>query len=177
MELIQASPEDYQKIRAFYDDIIDHTPDIQLHARWMHGLHPSDEGIRSYLDRGAMYLCLDDGCLIGAMAVTMGQEEDYHPIQWAVAARDDEVAVIHILGIAPRCQGKGFGTQMIEEAIRLGTEQGKKALRLDALASNLPAHKLYEAKGFQYRGTQRWYAENTGWTDFYLYEYPLNKPE
>ncbi len=106
MELIQARPEDYQKIRAFYDDIIDHTPDIQRYARWMHGTDPFDEGIRSYLNRGVMYLCLDDGCLIGAMAVTMGQGEDYHPIQWAVAARDDEVAVIHILGIAFTVRGR-----------------------------------------------------------------------
>lgn len=45
----------------------------------------------------------------------------------------------------------------------------------DTLASNIPAQKLYEKLGFTYSGKQHWYAENTGWTDFYLYELDLRK--
>ena len=30
---------------------------------------------------------------------------------------------------------------------------------------------LYERLGFEYRGQQHLYAENTGWTGFYFYEY------
>ena len=47
----------------------------------------------------------------------------------------------------------------------------EQAIRLDALASNTPAHKIYERLGFEYRGKQHLYAENTGWTDFYFFEY------
>ena len=36
------------------------------------------------------------------------------------------------------------------------------------------AHKIYERLGFEYRGTQHLYAENTGWTDFYFFEYKNN---
>ena len=32
------------------------------------------------------------------------------------------------------------------------------------------AHKIYERLGFEYRGKQHLYAENTGWTDFYFFE-------
>ena len=46
----------------------------------------------------------------------------------------------------------------------------KKALRLDALACNTPAQQLYESLGFQKRGIAHWFADNVGWTDFYLYE-------
>ena len=49
-------------------------------------------------------------------------------------------------------------------------EKGKKALRLDALKSNLPAQKMYEKAGFTYRGEQRLFTENTGMTDFLYYE-------
>ena len=45
-----------------------------------------------------------------------------------------------------------------------------KAIRLDALASNTPAHKIYKSLGFEYKGKQYLYAENTGWTDFYFFE-------
>ena len=109
------------------------------------------------------------------MAVTMEQGEDYHQIQWEISPKDNEVAVIHLLGISPVWQKKGIGTQMIDEAILLAENQRKKSLRLDALASNLPAQHMYLKKGFQYRGKQNLYAENTGWTDFFFYEYVLSE--
>ena len=59
---------------------------------------------------------------------------------------------------------------MIREAIHLAQANGMKAIRLDALASNTPAHRIYERLGFGQRGQQHLYAENTGWTDFYFFE-------
>jgi ribosomal protein S18 acetylase RimI-like enzyme len=53
----------------------------------------------------------------------------------------------------------------------MAKSKGMQAIRLDALASNTPAHKLYKRLGFEYRGQQHLYAENTGWTDFYFFEY------
>lgn len=55
----------------------------------------------------------------------------------------------------------------------IARKNGKKALRLDALASNSPAHRLYKNKGFVYRGTQNLYATNTGHTDFLFFELVL----
>ena len=104
------------------------------------------------------------------MAVTMYQSEDYHAIDWSQQVADDEVAVIHILAVSPDYQGKGIGSEMIREAIRMAKSKGMQAIRLDALASNTPAHKIYERLGFEYRGQQHLYAENTGWTDFYFFE-------
>jgi ribosomal protein S18 acetylase RimI-like enzyme len=78
--------------------------------------------------------------------------------------------VIHILAVSPGYQGKGIGSEMIREAIRMALSKGMKAIRLDALASNTPAHRIYERLGFVQRGQQHLYAENTGWTDFYFFE-------
>ena len=64
-----------------------------------------------------------------------------------------------------------LATQKDFETIRLAQNNGMQAIRLDALASNTPAHKIYERLGFEYRGKQHLYAENTGWTDFYFFEY------
>ena len=60
---------------------------------------------------------------------------------------------------------------MIRQAVSLAKRGGMKAVRLDALATNTPAHRVYERLGFEYRGKQNLYAENTGWTDFLFYEY------
>lgn len=173
MELYQAHSIDFESIMAFYDDVIARTPEIERYARWSKGKHPTAEGIRRYIEEGSMYLYRWDEVIAGAMAVTMHQGEDYHAIEWSRQIADDEAAVIHILAVSPDSQGKGIGTEMIREAIRIAKVNGKKSVRLDALASNTSAHKIYERIGFEYRGKQHLFAENTGWTDFYFFEYQM----
>ena len=171
MRLEQATQKDFEAIIAFYDDVTERTPDMAVYARWIKGKHPTQESIRTYIDEGSMYLYREGGGIVGAMAVTMYQDKDYHAIEWARQVGDDEVAVIHILAVSPDKQGEGIGSEMIREAIRMAKSKGMKAVRLDALASNKPAHRIYERLGFEYRGKQHLYAENTGWTDFYFFEY------
>ena len=160
MTLYQATFEEDDAIQAFYDDVTARTPDMSLYARWSKGKHPTADGIRSYIKEGSMYLYKEQGVIVGAMAVTLYQGEDYHAIEWSQPVPDDEVAVIHILAAHPDRQGSGVGSEMVREAVRL-----------DALASNTPAHSMYKRLGFEYRGKQHLYAENTGWTDFYFFEF------
>ena len=81
---------------------------------------------------------------------------------------------------------KGIGTKLIREMEKKAAALGADTIRLDTfnwqgkefskrwkLRSNLPARHLYEKAGFVYRGKQRWYAENTGWEEFLLYEKKL----
>ena len=171
MKLELATQNDFNAIIAFYDDLTELTPEMATYARWSKGKHPTIEGIRIYIDEGSMYLYKEEGNIVAAMAVTMYQGEDYHAIDWVQQVADGKVAVIHILAVSPDTQGKGIGSEMIREAIRLALSKGMQTIRLDALASNTPAHRLYERLGFEYRGKQYLYAENTGWTDFYFFEY------
>ena len=170
MRLELATQNDFDAIIAFYDDVTARTPEMATYARWQKGKHPTVEGIRAYINEGSMYIYHERGVIVGAMAVTMYQSEDYHAIDWSQQVADDEVAVIHILAVSPDSQGKGIGSEMIREAIRIALSKGMQAIRLDALASNTPAHKIYKRLGFEYRGQQHLYAENTGWTDFYFFE-------
>ena len=171
MILQQAFITDYESVLAFYDNVTEHTREIELYARWQKGKHPTAEGIKAYIHEGSLYLYKEQDAIIGAMALTMYQREDYHAIEWSQSVADNEVAVIHILAVSPDKQGAGIGSEMVREVILLAKNKGMKAIRLDALASNTPAHKIYERLGFEYRGKQHLYAENTGWTDFYFFEY------
>ena len=171
MRIEPATQKDLDSLITFYDDVMEHTPEIAIYARWQKGKHPTVEGIKTYVDEGSMFLYKESGAIVGAMAVTMYQGEDYHAIKWSQNIPDNEVAVIHILAVSPDKQGAGIGSEMICEPIRLAQSKGRKSVRLDALASNTPAHRIYERLGFEYRGKQHLYAENTGWTDFYFFEY------
>ena len=170
MKLELATQNDFNAIIAFYDDVTERTPEMATYARWSKGKHPTTEGIRAYIGEGSMYLYRENDVIVGAMAITMYQGEDYHAIDWTEQVSDDRVAVIHILAVSPDAQGKGIGSEMILEAIHLAHTRDMQAIRLDALASNTPAHKIYERLGFEYRGKQHLYAENTGWTNFYFFE-------
>ena len=171
MRIELATIEDFDSVITFYDDVTEHTPEIAIYARWQKGKHPTIEGVKAYINEGSLYLHRENNTIVGVMAVTMYQSEEYHSIEWSRKVADDEVAVIHILAVSPDKQGAGIGSEMIREAIRLAHNKNMKAIRLDALASNTPAHRIYERLGFEYRGKQHLYAENTGWTDFYFFEY------
>ena len=172
MQLILA--DDLALVREKYIEVIEHTNDMSIHARWIYGQHPTDTLIQSYIDRQEMYLYMDGKNIAGMTAVTMYQGADYHEIGWSQNLNDDEVVSLHILAVTSEYQGKGVSEKMMEAIISLAMENRKKAIRLDTLASNIPAQHMYEKLGFAYRGKQNLYAENTGWTDFLYYELSLN---
>ena len=164
---------DLPPLQDFYQYVINETEDMPVHARWVYGLYPTEEMITDYVRRGNMY-CSENGTEITAtVAVTPYQTNDYHGIDWQIALKDDEVAVAHILAVNPRFRHHGYAKAIMQEVISLANSKGFKAVRLDALACNTPAHRLYESLGFQKRDVRHWYAENTGWVDFYLFEYLL----
>lgn len=170
MILKKAAADDFSKIRAFYDTVIDETEGMEKHAKWKKGSHPFDDVIEEFIRNGDMYLCFAGEKPVCVMAVPFCQDEEYHQISWGTDAGDNEVATLHIFAVAPEFQGKGFGKAAVKLALEMAREKGMKAFRLDALASNTPAHRLYESLGFEFRGTQNLYTDNAGWTDFYYYE-------
>lgn len=169
----KAKMADYEQLTLFYKYVIDYTENMNVYTKWVYGQHPTDEMIRDYIKQDAMYVLEENGTILASVAVTMSQGEDYHNIAWANDLQDDEVAVVHILCVNPDYQKQKIGKYVVKECIRLAEKEDKKAVRLDALECNKPAHKLYESIGFEYRGKHNWYAENTGWTDFYFFEYKL----
>ena len=173
MKLQQATIEDLDDILAFYEYVTDNTPDIANYAQWQKGKHPTAEGIKAFATEGNMYLYKEND-IVGAVALTMYQEECYHRIEWSMPLADDEVAVIHILAVSPDKQGAGIGANIVRESIRLAKEKGIKSVRLDATATNTPVHRLYERLGFVCKGKQHLYAENTGWLDFFFFEYDIH---
>ena len=124
MNLIQATEQDFQRITQFYRDVIARTEHMDIYARWVYGQHPTDEMIRQYIQTGTMYYCEKDGSLLSAAAVTP-QAEDYHESAWSVSLEDDEVAVVHLLCVAPEWQGKGIACMTMQQIMVLSREMEK----------------------------------------------------
>ena len=160
-------------VRAKYIEVIENTPDIKKHARWVYGQHPTDMLLQSYIDNHELYLLMDGDITAGMVALVMHQGKDYEAVDWTKQLANDDVATLHLLAVCPDYRGRGLADTIIDESIAISKANGKKSLRLDTLKTNLPAQHIYEKYGFKYRGTQHLYAKNTGWTDFLFYEYDL----
>lgn len=168
-----AKKSDFEKVKETYLYIIKNSLGMEEYARWEYGKHPNDESIRNYIDNDQMYILYSGEKIMGVVAITLYQGEDYHGIEWISEAKDNEVMVLHLLGFMPKYQGRGLSHEIMKIVLDMGKDKGMKSCRLDTLGSNKPAQKFYSKLGFTYCGKQNWYADNTGWTDFLLYEYVL----
>ena len=171
--LKRAENKDIIRIEEYYRYVADNTENMDKYGRWVYRQYPTDNMIESYIADGNMFFAEEDETIIAAAAVTFFQNDDYHCVKWNVEAKDDEVAVIHILCIHPNKQGCGLAKKIVNEIIDMAKTKCMKAVRLDALSCNTPAHRLYEGLGFIKCGICNWYASNTGNIDFYLYELTL----
>ena len=86
---------------------------------------------------------------------------------------DGEFSVIHALGVLPSHHGRGFARELVAAAKEIARSRGHRALRLDVLNGNIPAVRLYESEGFRFVSRVKLFYEDTGLTDFLLYEYAL----
>lgn len=168
---IQAlDPADFAEVRDFYWDLIDQFVGLQYHPAWERGVYPSDEFLRESLATGNLYGLREERTLMGAMVLNHDGNEGYRRCSRQVEAPAEEVLVIHALGVLPSHHQRGLAKELVREAVTLARAEGDKAVRLDVLAGNVPAQRLYEGQGFLRRAETRMFYEDTGWTDFLLYE-------
>ena len=173
MEVTKCLGNDFVSLRDFYRYVIDNTPEMKTHCPWIYGKHPTDEMIMKYIEAGWMYSVKEGENIMAAVALVPFQDDEYRDLDWGVDASDDEVLAVHILAVHPDCQGRGVAKEVMEAVIGIARERKFKTVRLDALSTNTPAHRLYEKCGFTPRGSASWYASNTGVTAFRLFEYIL----
>ena len=160
-------------IRNLYWKLLDSSEEYAGILQWKKGIYPADEDWIRYIQKGEMFLLWDADMLIGAVALTQTQPDAYRKGSWSCPASEEEVLVIHLLAIHPDHQGQGYARAALDAIGAFARARGKRALRLDAIATNKPAQRLYEAYGFRNCGTRRLYYESTGLTDFLFYDYPL----
>lgn len=175
MELIKATEKDFGLLATFYRYVTEHTASMTQYGRWIYGLHPTDQIILQYIRDGYLFYSSENGTIASAVAIVPFQTVEYHGAEWSSELADEEVGTVHILCVNPDLQGRGYSRQTMEAVEKLIRQSKLKAIRLDALSSNMPARKLYESIGYRSIGERHWYAENTGWTDFILYEKQLDK--
>lgn len=171
MNIRIAKPSEFENIRGFYHNVIDLMQDAEYHPAWEKGVYPSDAYLSDSLENGELWVFEYDNEYIAAMIVNHNCNEEYKSVKWSVESEDCNVTIVHALCVLPTLQGKGIAGDMVKKVIEIAENTSQKAVRLDVLEGNLPAERLYLKHGFRYVDTLQMFYEDTGWTDFKLFEY------
>ena len=173
MKIRNVVGEEFSKARGFYHALIEGMEDAEFEIGWKKDIYPSIEFLEDSIARGELYAGWEEEKMIAAMVLNHQYNDGYEQFQWPTEAAKEEVSVIHALGVHPGFSGKGYARQMVNFAVETARKRGQKVLRLDVLKGNVPAEKLYTGLGFRYLHTLEMYYEDTGWTDYELYELVL----
>ena len=169
----EACPAQLQAVKELYYAIIDGIGDSTGSVGWKKDIYPDPVFLKNSINNGELFIALDGEMITGAMVLNHDGNDSYENFIWPTEADGEEVTVIHALGIHPGYTERGHARSMVQFAIDRAAKNGQKAIRLDVLKGNVKAEKLYSGMGFRYLDTIRMYYEDTGWSDFELYEYSL----
>ena len=148
-----AAAHELDAVWALYGAVADEMRDTPHDVWWRLGMHPTRKGLEQACRDGNLFVAEESGVdegtpLAGAFVLDGSQGPDYARIPWRVACGADEVAVVHLLAVAPAARGRQVGRRLVEAAAEEARRRGARALRLDVFDNNAPAIALYRAAGF-----------------------------
>lgn len=171
MDIRLAKLTDLEEVTELYGEICDSTKDSPYNVGWERGVYPTEDFLRYSIDNGHMYVLMDGQCIAGVMILNHEGQDSYADCAWSIKGDKEKIMAVHNLGVRPSYQGRGLSKVLVEELIKIAKGQEQIAIRLDVIAGNVPALKLYESFGFIYRDVITInFGEPKGTLDFLLYE-------
>lgn len=164
MIIRKANQAEYTQVLEFYYSVSDSMFDSPFRPTWRRGIYPVMDDLA-----GDLFITIEDsGGIIGAVLVNDHQGIGYENGVWRLTT--DKVAVVHLLAVSPNRQHEGIARALLTCA-RDSVREKADVIRLDTLANNVPAKRLYEGFGFQVSGDMDVDCEGVGVKKFTLYEY------
>ena len=151
----KATKEDILPVAELYNIMIDYEEANKKYTSWQKGIYPTADTARLGVKKGSLYVCEQDGKLLGAVILDTIQPPEYKKINWAISAKYNEALVIHTLCVHPEYSGSGIGSALVDFAKQLARDKSCLTVRLNTTERNLPARHLYEKNGFMLASTQR----------------------
>jgi ribosomal protein S18 acetylase RimI-like enzyme len=165
-----AESGEFEKVRAFYFDMIDKLETEKYGPGWKKDIYPAPNELKDALRRRELYV-LEIGERLGAVMILNSNRGDgYEKLEAESGIKGEDALLIHALGVGFDFQRKGIAAAMVRHAISVAKEKGCLAVRLDVLSGNIPAENLYPKLGFEHMYTVNMFYEDTGWADYKIYQ-------
>lgn len=171
LQIRVADSSDYNNVREFFYTLIDAMADAEYKPGWEKDIYPTQEFLIKSIENHELYVGETGSRLVSCMVVNHEYNDGYRKIQWSVEAKDSELFVIHALGVHPAFSGQGIAKQMVQKMIESAYKNNIKTIRMDVLEGNVPAERVYIENGFKFVDIIQMFYEDTGWTNFKLFEF------
>lgn len=169
----RAEPHDTTAAQAAYRRIIDHLAQTVDYPHWHTEDHPTPAEVAGWVEAGELYFAVDIDTVAGVVVLNHDAADAYEEAGWAIEAEQDEVLIVHALGVVPDHLGVGVARFLVDASLRVARDRGCRAVRLDTYVENVPARRLYERCGFTDLGCHTVRYDGTELDQFHLFEYVL----
>lgn len=144
----KAVEEDLPEISRIYADA--HTAEEcgKITTGWVRNVYPSDATAKEALQRGDLFVGVDDESIVGTAIINKQQSDAYKNGRWNYIVSEQEIMVLHTLVIDPRLMGKGYGKSFVNFYENYAISQGCRYLRMDTQAKNKNARAMYKKLGY-----------------------------
>lgn len=170
MQKRKARAEDYMDLCRFYDEVIRQQENDLYTPMWTAGIYPAESDIAFHLQQGHFLLLTEGGEIAAAAALSLSEDEMYRDFSWPSGIDPQQVAVIHLLAVNPKCRGRHLGARILDYCLDEAKESCR-AVHLDVMPGNLIAEKLYLDAGFRFAGEKTVFYPDTGEVSVRLFEY------
>lgn len=121
--------------------------------QWQNG-YPNMESVLSDIENGIGRVLEENGEIIAAAAVYVGNEPTYDRIfDGAWLTRNDTYGIIHRIAVAPEGKNRGAASQMMAYCTALSQKAGVSSLRCDTHPGNVIMRHTLEKNGYHHCGT------------------------
>ena len=118
--------------------------------QWQRG-YPNRSSWENDVAKGAAWIAVEDGKVLGSMSFLTEPEEAYEKIEGAWLS-DMPYASIHRVCVADDSKGRGIAGKLFEHGFALARERGIASVRVDTHRDNAPMNRAIAKAGFTYCG-------------------------
>ena len=97
----KAKNQDLDAVEKMYEEIITAPPLPDSSVGWILGVYPTRKTAEDALGREDLFVLEDEGRVVASAIINQVQVPSYREADWAYAAEDSEVMVLHTLCVFP----------------------------------------------------------------------------
>ncbi|MDO5418003.1 MAG: GNAT family N-acetyltransferase [Lachnospiraceae bacterium] len=168
IQIEKASVQDLDGVEKLYNESVHYLETHINYPGWKCGIYPAREDAETAISEDSLYVVKENVQIIGSFILRHKPEDGYKKADWGIELGYDQIYVIDTFVIHPSVQRNGIGQTVMKYIIERSRREQMRAIRLDVVADNLPAIRLYEKAGFQYITTV-----DLGYGMFGLHEFAL----
>lgn len=148
----KANESDIEAVAGIYEKIHTEEEAGRTTTGWKRGIYPTRQTALDAFNQGKLYVLEKDDVVMAAARLDQNQLPAYADVDWAYAASDEEVLVLHTLVVDPTAKGHGYGRAFMSFYEDAAKASGCRCLRIDTNEKNLRARKLYHSLGYRESG-------------------------